>query len=445
MVLAEIIVMAFQQIVGEWIYQSGNYSIFYKGECFIFREKDIEGPLHQNGDWLEASVKHGIIRLQLQADGTLKSQCRKEAEATWGGVTIARRKEVVSAVINELCDIGEVSARRCPKRHTLKLSLYQAPCGGSPVRTKSELSLSSLACDDVCTICDLCRKRIQASDKRHRCQICDYDLCSRCYEFEGGKTLERSASRGPDGKILDVGSDSDFGVVLDLLLVGNVLVAEKRDQIKRLGIQAVVRLVECDDDSCPFQDELEYLYSPIEDKPQTGLQSLVNGVPWAEGAAQFVEEQIAKGNKTYIHCSQGISRAASLTMYYLMTRRNMNLRQAYDHVKACRSKICPSIGFMSALAEKDKSLHDGISSFSVDAYRLSCLKEVFPKLSDEVIRDALSRAGARLQDDNEVQGVEKRAGSENIEPLGYLAIDIMTEEHGGFVRRRGCSRYHPFD
>merc|ERR1711920_191901 len=95
-------------------------------------------------------------------------------------------------------------------------------------------------------------------------------------------------------------------------------------------------------------------------------------------------EQLEKGLRTYIHCSQGISRASSLTIYYLMTRCNMSLCEAWTHLKAVRPPACPSIGFMSGLVDVDVARSsDGQASMTLDDYRFQCCREIFPSLSDE--------------------------------------------------------------
>jgi len=247
----------------------------------------------------------------------------------------------------------------------------------------------------------------------------------------------RDGLTGPDGKILDVGSESDFAVIIpEKLVLGNVMVADDLKQLQRLGIKSVVNLIKYDDDEGPSHSDYVTLHHcPIEDKSSTGLD-------WAEECAKFVQEQLDENARTYVHCSQGISRAPTLVIYYLMTRCNKNLREALDYVRVTRSRACPAFGFIYALAELDVKLNS-TCSMSADEYRLACLKTVFPSLPEETIKQA-------LLDAEEIQAKDVATSSRSdvmkAASLGSLAIDLLKERHvDAFVRRRGCSTHHPFD
>ena len=47
----------------------------------------------------------------------------------------------------------------------------------------------------------------------------------------------------------------------------------------------------------------------------------------ASKTSYFVEEHISKKGAVYVHCTQGISRSISWVIYYLMTKKNMNLKK----------------------------------------------------------------------------------------------------------------------
>merc|ERR1712137_331284 len=129
-----------------------------------------------------------------------------------------------------------------------------------------------------------------------------------------------------------------------------------------------------------------------------------------------------------------------------MTRCDQSLRQAWSHVKQVRPPACPSIGFMAELVKLDAAKCGESASFSLEEYRLDCCKEIFPSLSDDVCLDALQRAHDLVADEAAVHALVQKAGTENLEPLGYLAIDLLMAEHEDkFVKRRGCSAHHPFD
>lgn len=250
-----------------------------------------------------------------------------------------------------------------------------------------------------------------------------------------------SSDVGPDGKSLEVGTAQDFAIVIpDLLLLGNARMACNWDMLESNGVKAVVNLIKykSTNETPMFADCLVLLHCPIEDRPQTGLS-------WAEGVAEFVEEQTSKGLCTYIHCSQGVSRASSATIYFLMTRRGMSLKDAFNLVRSVRPVICPSIGFMKGLVEVETQLGRG-TSMTLDEYRLQCCQEMFPSLDCQVCIEALEKAKSQLNDAVFTQSVIKEAGTCNIELHGYIATDILLKAHRNlFLQRKGVSIHHPFD
>jgi hypothetical protein len=86
------------QITGEWSYHSGHYSVLSKGGQLSFSEKIGEGnwagTLHRIGDWFQADVKIGTIRLKPGELGTLVSQYKDKGSDEWGKPIVAHRTKV---------------------------------------------------------------------------------------------------------------------------------------------------------------------------------------------------------------------------------------------------------------------------------------------------------------------------------------------------------------
>ena len=60
--------------------------------------------------------------------------------------------------------------------------------------------------------------------------------------------------------------------------------------------------------------------------------------------ADKIHEHANRGGRTMIHCVCGISRAASISIAYLMKYKNMSLRSAYDYISVRRPCIRPNQG-----------------------------------------------------------------------------------------------------
>ena len=56
-------------------------------------------------------------------------------------------------------------------------------------------------------------------------------------------------------------------------------------------------------------------------------------------AVDFIREQIATGNKAYIHCKAGRGRSVTIAIGYLMATRQISAEEAFLHVKSIRPHI----------------------------------------------------------------------------------------------------------
>lgn len=255
-----------------------------------------------------------------------------------------------------------------------------------------------------------------------------------------------AAAVGPDGKHLFVGADSNGASILPKLVLGNVKLASDPAQCQSFGIQAIINLISyTGHKGTPPTEQsvgIPFRHCPVLDIPSSGLD-------WAEAAAQWVETHVNCGRVTLIHCSQGISRAATLTLYYLMTRENMTLHQAFTHIKGLRPVICPSMGFVAGLVRLDQERYPAKDTvrMTLHGYSAACIQSIFPDLPRGAIEEALEKARSDLSSEA-IEEFKQKVGNSNIEPVGYLAIDIILANPDFqelLVKRKGCSLHHPFD
>lgn len=91
-----------------------------------------------------------------------------------------------------------------------------------------------------------------------------------------------------------------------------------------------------------------------------------------------------------IHCEMGLSRSPTIVLAYLLAKRGMRLREAYDYVLSKR-RILP-FHTIKQLVEYEKELYDGVSTLSVldvwfDIYKYW----VGGKLEDHEIREMVRK------------------------------------------------------
>ena len=75
-------------------------------------------------------------------------------------------------------------------------------------------------------------------------------------------------------------------------------------------------------------------------------------------------------SKILVHCIAGVSRSATVILYYLMTRTSMdlNLAQALRMVRQVRPIVSPNHGFMRLLCRVESEIIGKESSIDPDAY-----------------------------------------------------------------------------
>ena len=232
----------------------------------------------------------------------------------------------------------------------------------------------------------------------------------------------------------------DYCCVLEnKLYFGNKIIALDEEKLKKIGIKAIIDLIKYEDKSKEIKhsDYFNFLHLEIEDTP-------LNNADWTEEGSLFIEEQLKLNNPVYVHCAQGLSRSASLIIHYLMTREKMNLKDAFFKLKKLRVIVCPTTGFMKTLHLLDEKLF-GKMSFGIDEYKLYCLKEEFPSINENEIKELFEKNKEFYNENKELY--DKQALEKKCEPIGYKTVDDLLAKYGKekMLLRQGCSLHHPFD
>lgn len=214
--------------------------------------------------------------------------------------------------------------------------------------------------------------------------------------------------------------------ILPQLFLGDWKGAHDQNLVKSNKIDRFVNL--CGTES---KNENSFHY-PVADLPLTGMS-------WIVWPIQFVDANVMAKKNTLIHCRRAVSRSVAFFLYYLMTRKDMTLHDAFFWVKNKRPNACPSIGFM-----RDLSFLEDHQSFPPSEYTKFVLSERFPKRTRSEIDKVYSECSQMTQEDKE-KLIEK-LGTDNIEPIGYFCIDVLcTLYPSEFVKQPHCTTHHPFD
>jgi|GEM_PF-403096 len=139
-------------------------------------------------------------------------------------------------------------------------------------------------------------------------------------------------------------AQSNINEVLPNLYIGSVLALKKQDKIRELGITGVLRLDRIKRQMSQWDDDFTLKDLPLPDHAPLSAENLHKGI-------DFIHEQHQAGNKVFVHCQMGVSRASTFTIGYLVKYKNMNLAQAYRTVYNARPIINPSWILLSSLVE----------------------------------------------------------------------------------------------
>jgi len=85
--------------------------------------------------------------------------------------------------------------------------------------------------------------------------------------------------------------------------------------------------------------------------------------PVVEKACNIIDAVSSSHGKVLIHCSAAISRSPTIVAAYLMMRCGMTLRAALEKLVEARDAIAPNPGFCRQLANIEKELFSGKTTF----------------------------------------------------------------------------------
>ncbi|BDA50988.1 Protein-tyrosine-phosphatase MKP1 [Coccomyxa sp. Obi] len=150
--------------------------------------------------------------------------------------------------------------------------------------------------------------------------------------------------------------------VADGIFLGSDVVARNRETLRAAGVTHVIN---CVGFLYPayFKDELTYLVLYLQDTPAEDITSVLYDV------FDFIEAARSSGGHVLLHCSQGVSRSATLAIAYLMWKRSRPFDEVLTSVKAIRGVANPNIGFTCQLLNWQRRRAAGSRALSM--YRIA--------------------------------------------------------------------------
>lgn len=132
---------------------------------------------------------------------------------------------------------------------------------------------------------------------------------------------------------------------------GGQHVARGIARLRSRGITGVINLRGESDDGEKGVLLGNYLHLPTMDNTPPTLENLQKGI-------DFIGQEIARGGKVYIHCWEGVGRAATMAAAYLVST-GLSPEEAWAKVRAARPFIRPTPVQMAQIEQFARKLREG--------------------------------------------------------------------------------------
>ena len=141
---------------------------------------------------------------------------------------------------------------------------------------------------------------------------------------------------------LILGQEEDsMHYILDNIYLGDVLAAENETYLKSFNISVVI--------NCAYEHISDYEALKAYELNLTDHfpQQLFPTFEFAYNIIKYYN----KNNKIYVHCMSGMSRSASLVIFYIMKEKKWDYDRSFEYVQKIRSCINPNSYFVEQLKE----------------------------------------------------------------------------------------------
>ncbi|KXZ45392.1 hypothetical protein GPECTOR_55g298 [Gonium pectorale] len=131
------------------------------------------------------------------------------------------------------------------------------------------------------------------------------------------------------------------------LFLSGDYVAKSRETLQQAGVTHVLN---CVGFICKeyFKDELTYKTLYLQDTPAEDISCVLYD------CLDYIESALSSGGRILVHCSQGVSRSATLVIAYMMWRSGKPYDEVFAAVKGVRGVANPNIGFTCQLLQWQK-------------------------------------------------------------------------------------------
>lgn len=137
--------------------------------------------------------------------------------------------------------------------------------------------------------------------------------------------------------------------VADGVYIGGYLAASNPALLRAAGITHVLKVFP-GEEGYTRHPGVAYAVIPVDDTPGADLRG------YLPAALRFIRAALTGGGCVLVHCHAGISRSATVVLFYLMLEHGLTFDEALGRLKTARPQVQPNAGFARHLRAIDASL-----------------------------------------------------------------------------------------
>lgn len=175
------------------------------------------------------------------------------------------------------------------------------------------------------------------------------------YQSKG--TSKRQTPKGATTPVLDIEFDTGGAIspmpidrVDDHVFIGNRIGAEELAYLKNNGITHIINTANELPNFHEASTGIRYMKLTLNDDPRPSVENLLKML---EPTYAFISHAVSSNPKArvFVHCAAGISRSASIVIYYLMKKNSIGFETALMRLKGKRQWVNPNPWYCSQLRD----------------------------------------------------------------------------------------------
>ena len=137
--------------------------------------------------------------------------------------------------------------------------------------------------------------------------------------------------------------DESMNYIIDNIYLGNIDAARNITYLKEYNITTVVN---CAEEFSSEYEDIKFIELKLNDDPDPESENIF---PRIEIGYKFIKSH--SKNNVLVHCALGVSRSATMVVFYLMKEKGWDYDTCYQYIIERRPTIAPNEGYIYQLKQ----------------------------------------------------------------------------------------------